>query len=769
LNSKDLESLGHCSLLELFRMEIETQSAILTHGLITLEEDQNSAKLMEELMRAAHSAKGAARIVNRNAAVRIAHSMEDCFVAAQKGNGTIPAEKVDMLLRGVDLLSRISMVTDDSFAQWELEHEAEIGDFVASVACALEDSASPASSLTGAPAATSEATMTPGGHPDETESTPPIASRPESGAAPPTTADRVLRVGAENLNRLLGLAGEALVASRWLDSFAARMLRLKRLERDLGQAVENLRSSLLTASLDERAVGRLAEVQGRASTSQRFLADTIAELELFDRRFVNLSTRLCEEVLNSRMRPFAEGIQAFPRVVRDLARSLGKKAKLVTLGVNTTVDRDILEGIKAPLDHLLRNAVDHGLESPNERRLAGKPEEGVVQLEARHSAGALLVTVADDGRGIDPESVRAKIVERKLVNAETAQKMSEMELLEFLFLPGFTMKEMVTEISGRGVGLDVVQTIVKEVGGRVRVSSQPGQGTRFQMELPLTLSVIRALLADIGGEPYAFPLARIGKAVRLPEEQIESVEGRQHFTLGDHQIGLVPADQALELAEPQVLGDELSVIVLGDKTSRYGLVVDRFIGESELVVRTLDPRLGKVRNFSAAALMPDGAPVLIVDVEDLVRSIENLVSGQRLSQLRAGTLGGKEKKQKRILVVDDSLTVRELERKLLSGHGYHVDIAVDGMDGWNAVRTGHYDLILTDVDMPRLDGIELLTMIREDARLKPLPVAIVSYKDGEEDRQRGLEAGADYYLTKGSFQDETLIRAVADLIGGAGA
>lgn len=765
MNSKDLESLGDYSMLDLFRLEIETQSAILTQGLIKLEDEQNSTKLMEELMRAAHSSKGAARIVNRNAAVRVAHSMEDCFVAAQKGNGKIPPEKVDILLRGVDLLGGISTVPEESFAQWELEHDAEIGDFVGAVARASEDSPFPRPAITGAPAGTSEEAVTAGSHPDETGSTASVAGVPAIGATRLPTTDRVLRVKAENLNRLLGLAGEARVASRWLDSFVVRLLRLKRLERDLGRVVENLRSSLATASLDERAAGRLAELQSSATTSQRFLADTIAELELFDRRFVNLSTRLYEEVLNSRMRPFAEGIQGFPRVVRDLARSLGKKAKLLTLGSTTTVDRDILEGLKAPLDHLLRNSVDHGLESPNERGLAGKPEEGVVQIEARHSAGALLVTVADDGRGINPESVRAKIVERNLVNTETAQKMSEGELLEFLFLPGFTMKGVVTEISGRGVGLDVVQTAVKEVGGRVRVSSRMGLGTRFQLELPLTLSVIRVMLADIGGEPYAFPLARIDKAVRLSKEDIGSVEGRQHFALGNQQIGLVTAHQALELDEPQAAELELSVIVLGDKTSRYGLVVDHFIGESELVVRALDARLGKVKNISAAALMPDGSPVLIVDVEDLVRSIDNLVSGQRLSQLRDSAFGKAEKKPKRILVVDDSLTVRELERKLLNGQGYEVDIAVDGMDGWNAVRTGHYDLVLTDVDMPRLDGIELLTLIRKDGRLKSLPVAIVSYKDREEDRQRGLEAGADYYLTKGSFQDETLVRAVADLIG----
>ena len=257
--------------------------------------------------------------------------------------------------------------------------------------------------------------------------------------------------------------------------------------------------------------------------------------------------------------------------------------------------------------------------------------------------------------------------------------------------------------------------------------------------------------------------------MKLPRGAIESVGGHQHFAFEDQQIGLVAAHQVLDLEEPEAPGEGLSIVVLGHKATRYGLVVDAFLGERELVVRALDPRLGKIKDISAAALLPDRRPALIVDVDDLIRSIEILVSGGRLANVRRHTGDDSAKKRKRVLVVDDSLTVRELERKLLDSKGYEVEVAVDGMDGWNAVRTGHYDLILTDVDMPRLDGIELVTLIRKDARLNTLPVMIVSYKDREEDRRRGLEAGADYYLTKGSFHDETLLRAVGDLIGEASA
>jgi two-component system sensor histidine kinase and response regulator WspE len=263
-------------------------------------------------------------------------------------------------------------------------------------------------------------------------------------------------------------------------------------------------------------------------------------------------------------------------------------------------------------------------------------------------------------------------------------------------------------------------------------------------------------------------LARIERAIKIPRTAIELVQGRQHFVLDNHQAGLVTAHQVLGLKESSTPSSEASVIVLGDKTGYYGLVVDGFLGERELVVRPLDPRLGKVKNISSAALMPDGSPILIVDVDDLRRRIEDISSGQQQLN-RVGTENGAETaaKRKRVLVVDDSLTVRELERKLLGSRGYAVDVAVDGMDGWNAVRTGHYDLMITDIDMPRLNGIELLKLVRQDARLKSLPVMVVSYKDREEDRNQGLEAGADYYLTKASFHDETLLRVAADLIGEA--
>ena len=746
---------------ELFRVEAENQTALLTSGLLELERAPASAEQLEQLMRAAHSFKGAARIVELSPGVHVAHAMEDCFVAAQHGALELNRQHIDALLRGVDWLVEIAKQDETTLAAWLENRGAAMEGWLQFI----REFTPPRNSLPVAQTTAVPATVEQ--PPAETSLAKPKGSSPTKAHAKSEESDRFLRLTAENLNRLLALAGESLVESRWLRPFSESMQRLKRMQSEMERTLDNLHQSADVDKLPDAARARLTELFKQFGETRSFLNDRLQELDLYDRRSANLSNRLYLEVLRTRMRPFGDGVHRFPRMVRDLARSLGKQVRLEIIGENTQVDRDILDRLEAPLAHLLRNAVDHGCEFPDERVRAGKSAEAVIRLEARHTAGMLQVVVSDDGAGLDTSRVRDVVAEKKLTTPAIADKMNDGELLQFLFLPGFSLKETVTEISGRGVGLDAVQNMAKSVRGNVRVSTQPGRGMRFQMQLPLTMSVLRTLLVEIGGEPYAFPLAQISSTLKLPRDRIEMLEGRHHFRSGDQHIGLLAAHQVFECPDIKVPQLELPIVVLGERNQRYGLLVDRFLGERELVVQPLDPRLGKVKDISAAALMEDGAPVLIVDVDDMILSIEKLITSGALTNVDRGALDAPAKKRKRVLAVDDSLTVRELERKLLESAGYVADVAVDGMDGWNAVRTGHYDLVITDVDMPRMDGIELATMIKKDAHLKALPVMIVSYKDREADRLRGLEAGADYYLTKGSFHDETLLHAVVDLIGEA--
>jgi two-component system sensor histidine kinase and response regulator WspE len=574
-----------------------------------------------------------------------------------------------------------------------------------------------------------------------------------------------VRVNADNLNRIMGLAGESLVEANWLQLFANSLIRLNKTQVELSSILERLNNSNSELNLNEAHDQMFSAARQKAGECQQLLSERLNELEVFARRSANLSDRLYREVIASNMRPFADGVQGFPRMLRDLARRLGKQVKLEISGKSTEVDRDILEKLEAPLTHILRNAIDHGIESPQDRLSAGKPPEGKVVVAACHRAGMLFITVSDDGRGIDLEQLRQKIVSNGMINAEMAVQLSESELLEFLFIPGFSTAKMVTEFSGRGVGLDIVQSMVHQVGGILRATSQLGKGMTIHLQLPLTLSVIRTLLVEISGEPYAFPLTRIDRIVMIRRSEIAVLENRHYFKLEEQNIGLVDAYKILELKESADNWEELPTIIISDRLTRYGLIVDRFLGERDLVVKPLDPRLGKVPDISAVALMEDGSPVLIVDVEDIIRSIDKLLNNGWISQVGNSTNEKISKHHKHILVVDDSITVREVERKLLENQGYNVEIAVNGMDGWNAVRTGHYDLVITDIDMPRMNGIELVRQIKNHPDLKSLPVMIVSYKDREEDRIQGLEVGADYYLTKTCFHDDSFLKAVIDLIG----
>ena len=793
MKKRDTDDHRNLSMQELFRTEAENQIAALTNGLLELESAGSkvgvqqlnlqapTAELLESLMRAAHSLKGAARIVNLTLVVQISHALEDCFVAGQRGALEFGREHVDVLLEGLDWLTKACVHDESTIVVWQKKHSASVEAWMQTIRVLMpvENQTSDASPMpvkletrqhTGLRRAgvsegmvVGEASGTQAG--DTTLYKVADIQLPNENKV--DEPDRFLRLTAENLNRLLALAGESLVESRWLRPFSEAMQRFKRMQVEMGETMEALRQQCGSEDISEAAKAKFDELFRQVTDSRHCLNDRLQELDLYERRASGLSNRLYLEVLRTRMRPFGDGAQRFPRMVRDLGRSLGKAVRLEITGEATLVDRDILERLESPLTHLIRNAVDHGCEPAEERVRQGKSAEAVIRLEARHTAGMLQVIVADDGMGLDTQRVRDVIVKRKLTTPGVAERMTEAELLQFLFLPGFTLKDTVTEISGRGVGLDVVQNMVRGVRGSVRVSTLLGRGMRFQLQLPLTLSVLRTLLVEIGGEPYAFPLAQIGNTLKLSRDRIETLEGRHHFRLGDQHVGLLAANQLFDCPEMKLPDTELSVVVLGERHRRYGLLVDCFLGERELVVQPLDARLGKVKDISAAALMEDGAPVLIVDVDDVIRSIEKLVTSGELKNVKHAALNPASYKRKRILVVDDSLTVRELERKLLDGAGYTTDVAVDGMDGLNAVRNGEYNLVITDVDMPRLDGIELATLIKKDEHLKSLPVMIVSYKDREEDRKRGLDAGADYYLTKGSFHDETLLQAVVDLIGEA--
>ncbi|GAB7532218.1 hybrid sensor histidine kinase/response regulator [Pseudomonas sp. 3A(2025)] len=781
------------SLFELFTLEAEAQTQVLSAGLLELERSPTLADQLEACMRAAHSLKGAARIVGVDFGVSVAHVMEDCLVSAQESRLVLQPDHIDALLSGTDMLMRIATPGDGSVDQAVVDAYVQrmntLMDSGAGAARsvsrppdppdpllaesllldALRQPEQPAPALP--PIDLSHALQL---QPELVQLEPaPVVSDADSAPRPlrdrrvAEGGERVLRVTAERLNGLLDLSSKSLVESQRIKPLLAGMQRLKRLQLGSDRALQVLEASLSVSTVSPEAQRALEDARSLLSQAQNMLIEQAAELDEFGWQSAQRAQSLYDSALACRMRPFADVLGGQARMVRDLGRELGKQVRLDIEGEKTQVDREVLEKLEAPLTHLLRNAVDHGIEMPELRLAHGKDSEGTIRLRASHQAGMLVVELSDDGGGVDLQRLSQAIVQRKLSPAETAAQMSEEELLSFLFLPGFSMRDKVTQISGRGVGLDAVQHMVRQLHGGVTLEQSAGQGSCFRIEVPLTLSVARSLVVDVGGEAYAFPLAHIERMRDLEPSDIVQLEGRQHFWHEGQHVGLVSASQLLNRPPSAKVQDSLKVVVIRERDAVYGVAVERFIGERTLVVMPLDPRLGKVQDVSAGALLDDGSVVLIVDVEDLLRSVEKLLNTGRLERIDRQNRNAGNVTRKRVLVVDDSLTVRELERKLLVSRGYDVTVAVDGMDGWNALRGEDFDLLITDIDMPRMDGIELVTLLRRDTRLQSLPVMVVSYKDREEDRRRGLDAGADYYLAKASFHDDALLDVVVELIGEA--
>lgn len=745
------------SLLDLFQSEAQTHSKVLEQGLLMLEKNQ-TAENVAPLMRAAHSLKGASRIVGLDEAVKVAHVMEDILELSKKGELKLNSKAIDLLLQGSDIFTQLATLNLDSIPAWLSDNKAKLEQ------CAKLISEIPKTAMNAEPSIEISQAK------ENVSVTPAAAAQPETPAAQATAPAKVsaaaehadnsvVRVSAESLNRLMGLAGECLIEAKNLAPLSQELIHLKDLQSETAELLASL-----SLQQNKDAGSTYEDLRIRLEEMRQVIAAHYENFDLFSSRLEHISDDLYREVIESRMRPFSDGTQGFARMIREQAKCADKQVDLEIVGASTLVDRDILERLEAPLIHILRNAVDHGIERPEERIKTAKTPCGRIVIEAKHRAGMLTLTIKDDGRGIDQTALRKKIVERGLVSKEMSEKLDSAELFEFMFLPGFSTASQITEYSGRGIGLDVVQKMIQEVSGSLKVDSILGKGSTFYLQLPLTLSVQRALLVEIGQESYAIPLTRIDRTLELAPEELKTIEDRPYFTMDGEHIGLVSACQIFKVAPPREAPQKLSIVVVSDRISRYGIIVDSLKGQHELVIKPLDPKLKKVPDINSAAILENRMPVLIIDVDDLVRSIDNLLARERITKLWS-TEEQNNTKRKRILVVDDSLTVREVERRLLQSRGYEVEVAVDGMDGWNALHRSKFSLVITDIDMPRMNGIELSRKIKTDEQLKGIPLVIISYKDREEDRVAGLEAGADYYLSKSSFHDQTMIRAVIDLIG----
>ena len=463
-----------------------------------------------------------------------------------------------------------------------------------------------------------------------------------------------------------------------------------------------------------------------------------------------VTTDLQIAVMKTRMLPIGKVFNKFPRLVRDLARELGKKVKLIIEGEDTELDKSIIEEIGDPLVHMIRNAVDHGIEPPEERVKKGKPEEGTIWLRAYNEGNMIVIEIKDDGRGMDPEALKKKAIEKGIITPQEAENMSDKEAFMLIFRPGFSTAEKVTNVSGRGVGMDVVKTNIEKLNGIIEVDSVPGKGSTFKLKIPLTLAIIQALLVASQEDLFAIPLSNVIETVRIVEEDIYTIEGKSVLKLRDEVLPLVNMADIFEIEKILEPEKYLYVVILGLGATKIGLIVDRFIGQEEIVIKSLGEFLKGLPGIAGATIRGDGRVTLIVDVASLMK----LAKETHNKKLVTDSLKEAKKKKEKpedyvVMIVDDSAMDRKIMKDALSELGVQIIEAKDGLEALNILKhKNDIDAMLIDIEMPRMDGYTLAQEIRKYNKYRKLPLIAVTSRATKSDRVRGVEVGMNEYITK---------------------
>ena len=808
--------MAEIDFLAIFRSQVEGQLRSASDLALELELERAAGaaeplnSLLESLMREFHTIKGAARAIQFDEIKEVAHQIEDIYHALMDGEGEVRMpELTNLTLHALDLVEGLlqSRVDGTPFSGHENLRSA-VQRYLKGEALELPSQSQTASQQAEHPPQTANETSDETA--DETAESSPVGDTPpedgaeQDGSQPPAESEnsgsalRPAQNGGQSAgdyeqltDALLTVSGEFTVAIDALQD-QRKMLRgagqrLGATQRELGQFMSQLMETLQQSGIEPPSE-RFTELQGKLRAISASYGESIDTLDMAESRLQFLGENLRDEVTRARLVPLSNLFSNYPRVVRDLAQELGKQCRIEISGGSVRIDRAVLEAVRAPMIHLLRNGLDHGLERADERRGVGKADQGLLTLKAVQLGGQIRITLEDDGRGIDMEAIGHKVIARGDTTAELWQAMSEQEREQFLFLPGFTTAREVSATSGRGFGLDIVKVEVEKVGGSV--SFQPpesGVGTRFIVELPLSLSLTRCLMvaggksAYFGRQVYAFPLNEVGEVRRITETDLRQIEGRSAVRVEGATLPLHSFSDMMGLAPLQEKLERKHLLVLGRGNERQALLVEEVLDEQDVVVRAFDSRLGKLRDLQGVTLLRDGGVALIVDLGDLLQSMQDhqqsglkshrssaagddLGRGidaveQDIDQMEAGEAGGN------ILVVEDSATVREVERHMLEQAGYRVTTAVNGVDGFNKLRGDSFDLIISDIDMPRMNGIEMITKIRAIEKYGAIPIIVVSYKDRDEDRQQALDAGANHYVTKAAFDSGEMMERIRELIG----
>jgi two-component system chemotaxis sensor kinase CheA len=592
----------------------------------------------------------------------------------------------------------------------------------------------------------------------------PAAPAPPSGRR--VSGRQTVRVRVDRLDRLLNLAGELTVGRQ---TQAVHLQVLQEVE-----ALVDQQARALLALHDELQRLRFSQSQREALEAHMNAALNYGErtgqllkhqVERFGQHTAQskqLIEDLEQEVMAVRLLPVSTLYTNLPRAVRQLAADLGKEVNLVLSGETTELDRKVIESLNDPLTHIVRNALDHGIEPPDERERLGKPREGLLEISARALGSFAQVSIRDDGRGMSPQHLRETAVRKGLLSNEAAALLSDQEAIELIFLPGFSTTAMITDISGRGVGMDVVRTNVSELGGHVQLESTPGAGTRLTMVLPLTLVTTRVLLLEVGEHMFGVPASGCQGTIWVYPDDIRTVEGRAMVIHEGRLAPLLRLDTMLGV-KSRISFDHarrLPAFLIGTAQRPIVLMVDRLQDEREVVVKPLGPLLERQRRYGGAIQMGDGRLVLMLNPVVLAHQTRGMAMESPVAAKHA------QKRRSRLLVIDDSFATRELIRSILSTAGYEVSTAVDGMDALDKLRLETYDLVVSDVEMPRMDGFTLTSQIRTELRNERLPVIIMTSLATDAHRRRGLEVGAQAYIVKSQFNQGNLLETIHQLLGG---
>lgn len=675
----------------------------LEQGLAALRNNASDQEIVNSIFRSAHTIKGSSRMLKFDAISELAHKLEDVLGALRDASLAYTPALGLLLQRGVDAMA-------------------------VQIDCVAEDRAVPppdqqlclelASALKPQPVASAPVAL-----PTPVE----LSPQEQSTDARLKTTDSV-RVSLGRLDELIRLMGEVVSSHARMRQ---RLSDIRDIERDA--AKQGVRDS------------RLVEFS-------RDLKDDVQAQEA-------LMDELHGKALILRMLPLQMVFEPAPRMVRELARSVGKEVDCVVSGSEIELDRQLIDRLGDPILHLLRNAVDHGVETPEVRLAHGKPRQGRIRLSARQDASGVSIEISDDGCGLSLNVIRDRAVKRGIAGVEQVAAMSDAEVIDLIYLPGFSTSQIITDISGRGVGLDVVKRcVVDELQGAIHVDSQPGIGTTFTLRLPRSLAVMRVLLVAAGNKVFGFTAPHVSQLMRAMATTLLEVADRHAVIIHNEFVPVVSLAEMLSLPE-RPLADELLLVVVQSGNEKLALRVDDLLDERNMVIKPLPPHLARLPLASGMVLTGRNELVSILQVPALV------------TLARRGNAGGKETTQVgattqvRVLVVDDSLNTREIEKDVLEAHGYQVTLAEDGLDGLAKARNGEFDAVLTDVEMPNMDGFSLTAALREDERYRDVPIIIITSRQKEEDQRRGIQVGADAYIVKGDFDQSRLIDTLKSLLG----